>query len=103
VKAEGNTVVQGMKFVNAGGKGTDWETWRLTVNRPRGYQVEATEGRTKGTTFSQVYTPMGQKTRVDVDGDWKVPGQDDATIRKMTLAFLEEAFNEDSAALKKYK
>jgi len=32
-----------------------------------------------------------------------VPGADDATIRKMTLAFLEEAFNEDSAALKKYK
>ena len=103
LKEEGNTVVQEMQIVNADGKGTHWETWRLTMNPPRGYQVEATDGPNKGTTFSQVYTPMGPKTRVDVDGDWKVPGQDDATIRKMTLAFLEEAFNEDSAALKKYK
>lgn len=73
------------------------------MNPPRGYQVEAIAGPTKGTKFSQVYTRMGDKTRVDVEGDWHVPGVDDATIRKMTLAFFEEAFNEDNAALKKYK
>ena len=77
--------------------------WRLTLNPPRGYDVEAIAGPTKGTKFSQVYTPMGKKTRVDVEGDWVAKGVDDATIRKMTLAFLEEAFNEDSATLKNYK
>ena len=103
LKEEGNTVVQEMQFVNADGKGTHWETWRLTMNPPRGYQVEAIEGPTKGTKFAQVYTPMGPKTRVDVDGDWRVLGLDDAAIRKATLAFLEEAFNEDNATLKRYK
>src|SRR5207249_8707828 len=47
LKEEGNTVVQEMQIVNADGKGTHWETWRLTMNPPRGYQVEATEGPTK--------------------------------------------------------
>jgi hypothetical protein len=100
---EGNVVVQEMQIMNADGKGTHWETWRLTMNPPRGYQVEAIAGPTKGTKFAQTYTSMGNRTRVDVEGDWVVPGADDATIRKMTLAFLEEAFNEDTAALKKYK
>ena len=103
LKAEGNVVVQEMQFVNPDGKGTHWETWRLTMNPPRGYQVEAIAGPTKGTKFSQTYTAMGDKTRVEVEGDWQVPGVDEATIRKMTLGFLEEAFNEDNAALKKYK
>ena len=103
LEAKGNVVVQEMQFLNADGKDTHWETWRLTMNPPRGYTVEAIAGPTKGTRFSQTYTPMGDKTRVDVEGDWVMPGADDATIKKMTLAFLGEAFNEDNAALKKYK
>ncbi len=62
------------------------------VARPLG-QRDAAHVRARGIPFG----------RVDVDGDWQVPGVDDATIRKMTLAFFEEAFNEDNAALKKYK
>src|SRR5438552_18238402 len=88
LKEEGNTVAQEMQIVNADGKGTHWATWRLTMNPRRGYQGEATDGPTKGTTLSQGYTPMGRKTRLDVAGDGKGPGQDDATIRNMTLAFL---------------
>jgi len=103
LEAKGNVVVQEMQLVNADGKGTHWETWRLTLNPPTGYHVEAIAGPTKGTKFSQKYTPMGDKTRVDVEGDWHVPGVDDASIKKMTLAFFAEAFNEDNAALKKYK
>src|SRR5205807_9972431 len=99
----GNVVVLEKQMLNAYCKGTHCETWRLTMNPPRGYQVEAIAGPTKGTKFAQTYTSMGNRTRVDVEGDWVVPGADDATIRKMTLAFLEEAFNEDTAALKKYK
>src|SRR2546423_1080398 len=44
---EGNVVVQEMQMLNADGKGTHWETWRLTMNPPRGYQVEAIAGPTK--------------------------------------------------------
>src|SRR5216117_443554 len=75
---EGNVVVQEMQMLNADGKGTHWETWRLTMNPPRGYQVEAIAGPTKGTKFAQTYTSMGNRTRVDVEGDWVVPGADDA-------------------------
>src|SRR2546427_551630 len=74
-----------MQMLNADGKGTHWETWRLTMNPPRGYQVEAIAGPTKGTKFAQTYTSIGNKTRVDVEGDWVVPGADDATIRASSL------------------
>jgi hypothetical protein len=103
VNRQGNVIVQELQIVNADGKGNHWETWRLTMDPPRGYQVEAIEGPTKGTRFRQTYTPMGPKTRVEVEGDWRVPGMDDVSVRKMALGFLEEAFNEDNAALKKYK
>lgn len=103
VNRQGNVVVQELQILNADGKGTHWETWRLTLDPPRGYQVEAIEGPTKGTRFRQIYTPMGGKTRVEVEGDWQIPGMDDVSVRKMALGFLEEAFNEDNAALKKYK
>ena len=103
LEQKGNVVVQEMQFINADGKGTHWETWRITMDPPRGYYVEAIAGPTKGTKFSQKYTAMGNKTRVDVEGDWVVPGVDAATVKKMALAFLSEAFDEDNAALKKYK
>src|SRR5205823_11786992 len=45
---EGNVVVQEMQMLNADGKGTHWETWRLTMNPPRGYQVEAIAGPRRG-------------------------------------------------------
>jgi hypothetical protein len=103
LETKGNVVMREIQFLNPDGKGSHWETWRFTLNPPRGYQVEAVAGPAVGTKFSNLYTPMGNRTRVDVDGDWIVPGVDDATIRKQALAFLEEAFNEDNAALKKYQ
>lgn len=102
LETKGNVVVREIQFLNPDGKDSHWETWRFTFNPPRGYEVEAVAGPTKGTKFSNMYTPMGNRTRVDVEGDWIIPGIDEATIRKNALAFLEEAFNEDTAALKKY-
>jgi hypothetical protein len=103
LEQKGNVVVQEMEFVNPDGKNTHKETWKLTLNPPKGYTVEAVAGPAKGTKFRQAYTPMGDRTRVDVEGNWLVQGVDDATVKKLTLAFLEEAFNEDNAALRKYK
>jgi hypothetical protein len=45
---------------------------------------------------------MGDKTKVEVSGEFKIPGLDEAT-RKTTLAWLEEVFNEDNTSLEKYK
>src|SRR5207302_2387937 len=96
LKEEGNTVVQEMQMLNADGKGTHWETWRLTMNPPRGYQVEAIAGPTKGTKFAQPYPSMGNRTRVDVEGAGVVRGADEARIRRMTFASLGEAFSENT-------
>lgn len=56
-----------------------------------------------GTRHTQEYTPMGDKTKVEVTGEFKIQGLDDETTMKAALAFLDEVFNEDNSALKKYK
>jgi hypothetical protein len=46
---------------------------------------------------------MGDKTKVEVAGEFKIQGLDEQATRKAALAQLEQLFNEDNAALKQYK
>ena len=46
---------------------------------------------------------LGAKTRVDVEGEFHMQGMDDASTHKAALGFLAQVFDEDNAALKKYK
>lgn len=103
LEQEENVVLQEMEIVNPDGKGTHREVWRLTMNPPEGYSVEAVEGPAQGTTFSQRYVPKGDRTRVEVRGDWTIEGLDEATTKRMALAFLAEMFEEDAKALKSYR
>lgn len=48
-------------------------------------------------------TPMGNKTKVEVGGDFRAQGMDDMATKKAALAMFEEVFNEDNANLKNYK
>jgi hypothetical protein len=103
VQEQGNAVVQEMEFRNPDGKSTRKETWRFTFNPPTGFDMESLGGVSKGTKYSHRYTPMGPKTRVEVEGDFRMQGMDDATTKQAALGFLAEVFDEDTRNLRNYK
>jgi hypothetical protein len=75
----------------------------MSFNPPKGFSLEITSGPMKGTKHSHTYTPMGNKTKVVVEGEFVAQGMDDASLKKAVLGMFEQVFNEDSAALKNYK
>jgi len=103
IEEKGNAVVQEMEFRNPDGKSSRKETWRFTFNPPAGFDMESLAGVSKGTRYSHRYTPMGNKTRVEVEGDFRMQGMDDASTRKAALGLLSEIFDEDTRNLRNYK
>lgn len=103
VENRGNEMVQEMEMRNPDGKTTRMETWRFVMNPPSGFEMESLSGASKGTRYTHRYTPMGAKTRVEVEGDFRMQGMDETATRKAALGYLSDLFNEDNAALKKYK
>ncbi len=79
------------------------ETWKMTMNPPKSHTTEVLSGPMKGSKHTHTYTAMGNKTKVEVEGEFFSQGMDDASTKKATLGFLEMVFNEDSANLKNYK
>jgi len=82
---------------------THTEAWKITMNPPTSMYTEVLAGPMKGTKHTYTYTPMGQKTKVVVEGEFTAQGLDDAATRKSVLAMLEMVFNEDNANLQKFK
>jgi ligand-binding SRPBCC domain-containing protein len=79
------------------------EAWKITMNPPVSMYTEVLAGPMKGSKHTHTYTPMGQKTKVVVEGEFTAQGLDDAATRKAVLAMLETVFNEDNANLQKFK
>jgi len=102
VENRGSETVFEWEMQNPDGKTTRKETWRMAVNPPTGFEMESLSGVSKGTKYMNRYTPMGSKTRVEVEGEFHMQGMDEASTRKAALGFLAEVFDEDNAALKKY-
>ena len=103
VEQKGNAAVQEYEFRNPDGKTTRKETWRTTFNPPTGFEMESISGVSKGTKYSHRYTPAGNRTRVEVAGDFKMQGMDDVATKQAALGFLAEVFDEDNATLRNYK
>ncbi len=103
VEKKGNAAVQEYEFRNPDGKTTRKETWRTTFNPPTGFEMESLAGVSKGTKYSHRYTPAGDKTRVEVTGDFKMQGMDDVATKQAALGFLAQVFAEDNATLRNYK
>ena len=74
---------------------------RATVRPPYTQSVEFLEGVFAGSWFTLTYIPEGQRTRIIVSGDFKIPGLDDAHVLKAVEDFMEQGFGEDSTYLKK--
>jgi ligand-binding SRPBCC domain-containing protein len=79
------------------------ETWEMRFNPPTGFSTEVTSGPMKGTKHRHAYTPMGDKTKVVVEGEFIAQGMDDAALKRAALTMFEQVFNEDIAHLKNYK
>src|SRR5271157_93906 len=97
---KGMTMEAEMK--TADGK-TAMETLKFTFDPPKGFTLETISGPMKGTKHTHTYTPMGNKTKVVVEGEFYGQGMDDNVVRKVALAMLAEVFDEDNAALKNFK
>jgi len=82
-----------------------WRTdiWKMSFNPTKGFSMEMVSGPMKGTKHTHTYTPMGNKTKVVVEGEFVAQGMDDASLKKAALGFFELNFNEDTEALKNYK
>jgi hypothetical protein len=75
---------------------------RITVFPPLGMSIEVLEGPMAGSKMINIYTPKGNKTGIDVYGEFVAPqipaNQLEAAVRKN----LENAFNQDVAGLKTF-
>lgn len=103
LEEKGNAMTREVEFLNPDGKTTRKETWKFVLNPPHGFEMEALEGASKGTKYTHRYTPLGNRTRVEVEGDFHIQGMDEATTRQAALGFLSQVFDEDQANLGRYK
>lgn len=103
VEQSGNHMLVEAEVTAPDGKTKFIETAKFTFNPPKGFDMETLSGPMAGTKHTHTYTPMGNKTKVEVVGEFKIQGMDDAATKKAALAFLEDVFNEDHSALKNYK
>src|SRR2546422_1642821 len=62
---KGNAMTIEAKVANPSG-GTDTDKFVMTMNPPKGFSLEYLTGAMKGSKQTHTYTPMGNKTRVDV-------------------------------------
>lgn len=103
VEQKGPAMTVEADVANPGGKGTHKETWKFVYNPPNGFDMEYLAGPWKGSRHTHTYTPMGNQTKVEVLGDFTIQGMDDNATKKTVLAYFARTFEEDTAALKKYR
>ena len=72
-----------------------------TLDPPRGIETRLTGGAFDGARFTHSYTPIGGRTKVDMEGDFPaLPGMSDADTLKMIDGFFGVIFAEDAATLR---
>lgn len=74
---------------------------RVTMFPPVALLVDSLEGPLAGSKFLMYYRPNGAKTGVSVIGDFHSKVIPAAQLEPMVLASLEQAYNEDNAALRR--
>ncbi len=75
---------------------------RITILAPLGSAIEMTEGPMKGSKWINYYTPMGNRTGVTVVGEFQSAMLPGAQLEPAVRKNLEDAFNEDSAAIREF-
>ena len=100
VGVEGNVVTVEAEFYNP-----DGSTFQTTVthllNRPTHIVTTMTGGHFDGARFVHSYTPLGSRTKVDLEGDFPaLPGISEFDELKMIDGMFSMLFSEDTATLK---
>jgi hypothetical protein len=85
----------------------DSTTFNTTIihklNPPKGGETTMKRGAFNGAIFTHAYTPMGDKTKVDLEGEFPAfPGMSEADELKMIDGFFTEVFTENKATLQKW-
>ena len=88
--------------VNADGS-TYMETIKFNFSPPKAFTMEWIDGPMKGSKNTHTYTSMGNKTKVEVEGEFVAKGMDEKALRSAVLATLAEVFDEDNTQLKSFK
>jgi thioredoxin-dependent peroxiredoxin len=83
----------------------DGSTFNTTIthklNQPKGIETTMNGGAFGGAKFIHSYTSMGNRTKVDLEGDFPAfPGMPEADELKMIDDFFTMVFNEDTMTLK---
>jgi hypothetical protein len=100
----GNTVTVENESYSPDGKTTYMSTATHAMNPPQGMESSIKGGPMDGARWKLTYTPMGDRTKVDMEGDFSpLPGMDEKVMWKMLDDFFTNAFNEDNANLKKMR
>jgi hypothetical protein len=75
-----------------------------SMNPPTGWEGVFSGGPMDGAKIKHTYTPMGDKTKVELKGDFRaMPGLAESAQLKMIDDFFTISFNEDNANLQKMK
>jgi len=75
---------------------------RITIFPPLGMSIEVLEGPLAGSKMINIYTPKGNRTGIDVYGEFvskQIPG---AQLEHAVRANLEMAFDQDVAGLRSF-
>jgi hypothetical protein len=103
VSQSGNQVTAKAEIYNPD-RTTQTSTIEYTMTPPREMNSKVTGGAMDGARFTNTYTPMGEKTRIEIEGDFTpIPGVTKVDQLKSIDAFFTTAFNEDNANLQKMK
>ena len=78
------------------------ESQRLSVFPPLGISTEWLEGSFAGSKMFYLYSPKGNKTQIDVFGDFQSKTISDSDLEQRAKKFLEGEFNEDAPAIRDY-
>ena len=100
VRVEGNVVTVDAEVYNP--DGSTFET-RIEhrLDPPRGLQTTMNGGPFDGARFVHSYTDLGDRTRVDLEGDFpEFPGMSEGDELKMINEFFSTVFAEDEATLR---
>ncbi|MDG6994739.1 MAG: hypothetical protein JRN52_02355 [Nitrososphaerota archaeon] len=78
------------------------ESQRLSVFPPLGMSTEWLEGPFAGSKMFYLYSPKGNKTQIDVFGDFTSKTIPDSDLEQSVNKFLEREFNDDAPAIRDY-
>lgn len=82
--------------------GARWipESSRITILQPLSMVTEMLEGPLVGSKMVYVYKPRGERTQVDVYGDFVSATIPSVELESTVLRWLESEFNEDAPAVR---